>query len=368
MTLRKTVCNLSLAVPKYILGVFVCLLVVLGVVAISPLLLIRWIAQQLAPWLRPDLGKMLNASATFFAMENPDNSPKFKLVFGAVTEGCPTQDDIRQGLDRVLKATNPKTGLALYPELCQSIQKWMGYLFWKNTDTFNPEDHFEFSDKLQNLDDAKEFMRNESLTPFPKGKPMWKFFIFPSFSPPKNAPYFEEGKSYSYVLVCAHHALFDGFSIVKLCLKLFDVKDDVSFISSSVQKYIPAPMGLGQKFVKLLQLPYDIVDTAWHAGKEINVWDGLKKPKVKQLRKKAGFHSGESSLFPFQEIKEIRSIHGVSILAVVFSAIAGSIRRAILKNGGKVPNKINTHIPFPLPGHPDSLRNHMYESLVIKQN
>jgi len=78
-------------------------------------------------------------------------------------------------------------------------------------------------------------------------------------------------------------------------------------------------------------------------------------PKGVQLTRDT--HAAGDSV-PVSVIKNIRSKHGVTFSAVVMSALAGGIRKFMLVNDMKIPEKMHIVTPLPWPGHPSTLRNY----------
>jgi hypothetical protein len=67
-----------------------------------------------------------------------------------------------------------------------------------------------------------------------------------------------------------------------------------------------------------------------------------------------------TSVSDFIYLSDLRTIavkHGVRTFCVIIAALTGAIREIMFLNGN-IPKKVDFAVPFPVPAHPDKLRNH----------
>jgi hypothetical protein len=338
-------------------------------VILIPLLVYRRLIFHLAPILRPDLGKMVSSSGSFFACANPYKSPGTKLIVSAVLEGCPDQEDIRRSADETLHHLDPNTGQLLYPEMQQNLTKWMGYPFWKPLEKFKLEDHVVFDETHVTSDDVIKMIQEDGSTPFKETNALWQGKIYKNYTPTGKEEYFNPGTKYSLALFSIDHSVVDGFALLKLLYKFCGIP----FVRPAREPpiIIPKSCWTAASIVirMLLRLPYDVgkftigflrcLKNPWEANQEGPIGtDTSFADKVQRS------HACTSDLVPFSLLREVRDKHSVSTIAVTIAAFTSCIRERLLqhaKTAGRssIPEEFSLLIPLPLPGHPDKLRNHL---------
>jgi len=318
---------------------------------------------------------MVNAKGTMGMFEDVYVSPKAKLVTGVVLEGCPSYDDIVEGLESAMSTIDPSNGELLYPELKQEVVTWMGYRFFKPIKNFKTEEHFNYMHgTTYNFEQVMQLLKNESMIPFPKGKAVWNLILVPNYIAEESAPYYQKDKKYSFLLYTIHHGLSDGFSVVKLAHKVLQVK----YVSANADPAEP-PASFCQKFGRSIaiafKMPFDVGDYIFSVSMTAGIWkwknidssqdkkgkgkDEEDAGKSKEPKIKYNYCYSFSELIPFSKVVEVRKKHGVGSLAVTFAALIGAIRTIMFKSEKNIPHKLNAVIPTPIPNHPDRLRNHM---------
>jgi hypothetical protein len=206
--------------------------------------------------------------------------------------------------------------------------------------------------------DVPKFMHEESLSPFPERSPLAHLTLIANY---KDNLEDETTKNYSCLIISFHHTLVDGFSIMKLAHQICKLRYKPS---AKPNQELDRPSGLSA----LLRVPYDICDYLTDRGRvrTYPVWDMDKSSADKhELAEKetaellpAGYFTSVSDFIYLSDLRTIAAKHGVRTFTVILAAITGTIREVMFPNGN-MPKKIDFAVPFPLPGHPDKLRNHL---------
>lgn len=105
--------------------------------------------------------------------------------------------------------------------------------------------------------------------------------------------------------------------------------------------------------------PFDLVSMIL-TPPDLNPWHSPSTPH----HGNSCFYTATSAPIPLSELKAIKNNASVGLKALIFSAWAGALRSAMLKKRQDVPQKLHMMSPFPLPGHPDKLRNHWSAIMV----
>jgi hypothetical protein len=368
--------KLFVGLITFLIGLIVAYIVLpCLLILICPIILYRRILFHSAKYVRPDLAKMVTARGSLPAFEDVYKSARSKLVTAVVLEGCPSLDDLRDGVESALGTVDPNSGQILYPELSQNITKWMGYLFWKPLKNFHADDHIVYCEKQKVIfEQADRLLKEESLIPFTNDKAMWKLILYTNYDPDKSDKFVKAESRYSLLVFCVHHTLVDGFSVMKLAHKVCQIQ--------YVPPIPPQPQNssrsyfskLIKPFFILIKLPYDVGEVVMKQGTQGKIWTkesrnnslgggnndiafGLSNSEATTRR--IPYSGTATEMIPFPRIKEIRKLHGVTTTSVIIAAMTGSIRNQMFKDKKKIPRQINFSIPLPLEGHPDKLRNHM---------
>jgi hypothetical protein len=373
------------ALEYFVGAVVIFIFVPFLAILLTPIILLRRFLFHCAKFFRPDLGKMVTARGSLSLVQDPYVSARPKMVTGMVLEGRISLETLYDGVKSTIETIDPSSGEPLYPELTQSIENWMGYPFWKTITNFNLKDLITFCDNNTNntpVDhrEVVEIMKVISLKPFERDNPLWKLTVIPRFIPLSNSPYMKESISnsqYSFVIMEIHHALVDGFSLMKLFHKIFKVKQSIPSADSKQIKlnvleklitpvgfFVRAPYDVGERIVNAALRSW--VGTEIDRTNEVQIKDLKPRDEESHSNARLPFSVRVSDLMPFSDIKEVRHRHNVTALAVISAAIAGSIRKVLFMKANsqkKRGNHMKFGVVLELPGHPDKLRNHMYGTL-----
>jgi hypothetical protein len=135
-------------IPLYIFGMLVLVMVLLPM--FLPFLLFRRFVFYIgAPYMRPDLGKMLNAVGCIAASGKSYKSPATKLNIALIVEGIPSEESAREAVESAISSIDPKSGKFLYPEMKQFVEYFLGYPFFKDEEEFKLNEHFKFIENSQ---------------------------------------------------------------------------------------------------------------------------------------------------------------------------------------------------------------------------
>jgi len=374
MTLLRHLFRLISKIFAFIIGFFtlyVCLPVI--IILLGPILIYRYVLHKISNLILPDLGKMVTARGTIAALNDIYKSPRAKLAIGLVLEGCPSYEDLHQGIKSTIEFCDWKSKARYYPELTQSIVQWMGFLFWKPVDNFLIDDYIrvENSNVKYNFDQAFEMMNQEALIPFEEGKALWKIILLPNFVPNESqVTYFRTEKQYSFAIITIHHSLADGFSIIKLMYSLFQVSNPQErILKAGANKSFWRK--LFWPFLIAFKMPYDLGMTALASNMMTKVWK--QKPRNNENSSSSSdnkleyfpiistekFVVSTSELIPFSIIRDAGKRYGASSLAVISASLTGAVRNVMFDNPKDVPSKVNFIIPYPLNDRPNKLRNNL---------
>ena len=184
--------------------------------------------------------------------------------------------------------------------------------------------------------------------PFAQGRSPWEIMIIPKYRASNN----DTGKDQMVIVFRIHHAMADGYSILKMMLKLFNME------GSKVPRPNFPTLSTWQKIVRALvlplRLPFDIASQFIVDSVDgTNCWHLLDTKLTRQ------YHSFFSDQVPVDRIKEIKNKYGIGYNAAVYAVAAGGIRRLMQEAGQKLPSSLSCFVPFPLPKHPGGLVVHV---------
>jgi len=335
---------------SFIRNVFVALLLCIGIpfglLLCLPIYIFRWIVFHVAPFMRPDLGKMVTARSSFFAAEDVYKDPKNMAVASLVvnTNKFPTLDTVFEIANAKILAARTLTGEMQYPEFQQCLTTWLGFRFWKNNKYFKLEDYISLHDpeEITTEENLKSIQHKMILEPFKQDGCLWEIKLIWNYKE-ENC---EELKS--VVVFKCHHTLGDGYSLIKIFSKVADM----DMKSLSVPNY--PKISFWRKLTTLIRIPYDI-------AKFLAIWDEneLHKKLTDSNKSNRSVVCLNSNKIPVRIIKEIRAKYGVCFGAVLNAGFTAAIRETMVSKGMKVPPSVHCMYPLPFPGHPEKLRNHM---------
>ena len=346
---------------------------ILTLLALPPMLLVlsliylfRLFVFHTSSYFRPDLGKMLSTRSSIFGSDLIYQRPLCSLIGKHVYEGQFETDHVKQMIDEHwIKAKRPD-GELRNPELTQCVTQWLGFYFWKSDPNFDLENHVKVltagTETNGVMTDAKlnEIMSGLIVKPFERNRSPWGLYLIPNYIPDDDGSVVnnnsggESVKAKFVILIHWNHSLMDGLSIAKLYL---------NFTNSSIASFFPKPKKVLHESTcaKLLSDMSFIVRAPYQSIKkplesvDFNAWHLTEAELTKRM------DLAFTSRIPLEVIQEIRDAHNVTFNSVVFSALTGAVRNFMLKsNRDKVlPEYIHCGFPYPLPGHPEKLRNHM---------
>jgi hypothetical protein len=361
-TIFSLVFSILTIMIKYLIGLtIIIILLPIAIPIFTPLAIFRYLVRKSAPYVRSDLGKMVSSLGGPIACANVYKSPETKMNMALVIEGIPSKEKARSDVKASVEATDPTTGIPYYPELKQNVTKWMGYPFWKNVKNFNLDEHFLWCDNEGTIshEELKQRLKERAFVPFTEDKALWRFAVYPNFLPNPEEPYYKVDGKYSAVIFEVDHCLADGFSLVKWLYKGCGMK----YVEVNEKPKKNAFQRLMFISCVLAKLPYDLVDTLFSFNFGKKIWPNVTSPvrsHQKQACESKNYFGAHSTLVPFQRIREVRQKHGVKSVSVTIAGFAAAVRNVLFEGTkeAEIPKSVVFFIPFPLPGHPDKLRNH----------
>ena len=230
-------------------------------------------------------------------------------------------------------------------------------MFWKWDKNFSLNHHIRVYDNQEPELKLPEVCTEEDLKrvtgglisrPFPEGRSPWEILLIPKYRAGDN----ESGKEQTVIVFRIHHAMADGYSILKMLLKLFNVE------GSKVPKPNFPKLSLWQRLVRVLvfpfRLPFDIASQM-----VVDSFDGNNCWHLLDTKLTRQYHTFFSDQVPVEQIKEIKNKYEIGYNAAVYSIAAGGVRRLMQEAGQKVPKNLSCFVPFPLPKHPGGLVVHV---------
>jgi len=320
-------------------------------ILVTPIYIFRKIVFYIAPIVRPDLGKMLTTRSTIFAADDIFTKPgNNAVVSGTISQNYISVKKIREEFrSRTLLAGTPK-GLLKYPELQATLIYWLGFAFWKPDPEFNLDDHIRLHPKsttgaITSSKDGMEILREIVNKPWAPGKCLWDMQIL------WNCKSESSDELKTMVIFKFHHSMSDAFSFIKMATNGAPTNEFNTVAKPGKVKISTLHKLLTCVFF-FLKVPYDFIK--FMLLNDQNEWH--KKENIDSEYEMNGIFSEPVSV---NFIKEIRKRHGVSFTVVLRAAFTAAIRDTMIRQGVKVPNRVHCLTPFPFPGHPNKLRNHL---------
>jgi hypothetical protein len=351
------------SILKYLMGlIIITVLLPIAATVFIPFAIFKQLLRKSASYFRSDLGKMVSSVGALLACANVYKSTETKLNIALVIEGTPSKEKARSDMKAAVEAMDPTTGTDYYPELKQNVTKWMGYPFWKNVKNFNFDEHFLWLDNegTFSYEELAQRIKELSFTPFTEDKALWRLTVYPNFLPNPEEPYYKENVKYSLAIFEVEHCLADGLSLVKCLHKMCGVK----FIDVNEKPKKNAFQRLMLVLCILAKLPYDLADVLFSCTFG-EVWPNVKSSVIsgdhREDCKLKNYFGAQSTLVPFQKIREVRQKHGVKCVSLTIAAFTAAVRNVLFEGmkEADIPKSVTFFIPFPLPGHPEKLRNHV---------
>ncbi|CAG7824678.1 unnamed protein product [Allacma fusca] len=322
-----------------------------------PLYLTRLGTSVLGKCCGSGLGRMVPTRSAMFASDEIYTQPLMTNVARFVFDGTLELRTIEKLIDQNWVQARSTSGNLKYPELKQYVTVWLGYFFWKNDEDFNIKNHVKlyFNQKPGNFIsdmEVNDAWNEMSMKPFDRDRSPWEVILIPFYRQNRHKG---DESSKSVLIFRWHHALSDGFSILNLLSCIADL--NMSSVARMGRKQnVSCCSGIGKSFKLFFTAPWVIL-TLITARKDRNPWH-LEENKMTRY-----WHLGVGPSIPIQIVHELKTNYSVSFACVLLAAVTGSMRKLMVKgfemNSLKpVPWTISCGVPFPLPDHPDKLRNH----------
>ena len=354
-----------------LLTLIVCLIPLPVLFITVPLAFIhRKLVQLLAALFRPhDLCRIFTGKGAFFALENVYTRPKLTILLHFIFDGPVPIDKLRRKFQLKLVDEIDDQGNLTYPQLRQTWTQFLGFLFWKWDANFSVDNHVHLYDHTEaklalsspcTEDDLKKVTGELLAKPFVKGISPWEAVVIPNYVAKNNS----DGREQTVIVFRIHHAMADGFSILKMTFKLFDLEKKARVPKVSFPKLSPYQHVM-QTLLFPFKLPFDVAEMLVEAFDGPNAWHPWKKLS-------RNYEMFFSDCIQVDDVKKIKYKFNVAYNAVVYAVTTGGIRRLMEEVGQKVPESLSCFVPFPMPKHPGGLAVHVYVAfcrrLLLNQN
>jgi len=319
----------------------------LALVLLLPIYLHRYLAGKFAKVLRPDLGKMLTALSTNFSNDRLHvHSECFTLTIHTLKGHLPLSSVQNLFATRALDSRFPD-GTLRYPELKQYPYKWMGFYFWKPETNFNIQEHIlqlpQKQDEYLTRQNIRRIVQDLHAKPFAVHKSPWEVLMAYSNHP-------VEGKQTLY-LVKIFHGMADGYSIVKLLVDHVAESDSSSNVKP---KYYQR--SFLESIVYWTAFPiraiYEFSFKAMEILLEKSPWYAPRKNRTHTV-------VGMGRPIAISRVKAVKDKFGVTFTSVVQGLCSLTMKSYMTTAKIPITERAICFLPFPMPGHPDKLRNFM---------
>lgn len=329
------------------------------------------ITKLIAPYFTPKIGKpvtpLSNAYATDLLYQRP---PRAVIVVDLILEGTLTLNEAIQQLTiELLHASD--NGKLRFPELRQYVERWLGFLFWKQDFQFNIQNHITMHKLEENCTEeeaerfASQLIEDQLNRPFPPKKSPWEVHFVQNY---KMAG--ENNEKTTLAVFRFQHTMGDGYAILYTLVEALGKTplSNMAFqphASTTTFKNIPpwySIIKIPQLMVLLVKnivLDNDYLmsifarpKSPWFVSDDKKLW--------KQLYTR-------SKLISIDKFKEIKNRLGVSFTGVILSAVSAGVSKSLKckeraennKNGDDESTKcLPTFSTVPLPDHPKGFQNH----------
>ncbi|ODM90900.1 O-acyltransferase WSD1 [Orchesella cincta] len=315
------------------------------------------------------LGKIVDAPATLFAVEFLPSfrhlSPKCVIVTTMVADGKWSVNETRKLIEERWVSFSD------YPELKQYVERWNGFLFWKNDLNFSIENHVR-SHELEGHSDSefdenqRQFVRNLLNKPFHPKRSPWEWFVIKNY---KNASLEKESEHGEMTLNIFrfHHCLGDGYSFARALMeKLIETPFETPF--DKLPPSQPSAFWSKDTFLAALYLPLQFsldmrnVFELFYASQLYT-----RKTPLHALDEEDSLNYKKHAVcIPIKRIKEIKKKLGVSFTGVLLAALSAGITKLLQKKNktNEVTKTVKLFVVLPLPGRPTKLQNHLTATYI----
>ncbi|CAG7733438.1 unnamed protein product [Allacma fusca] len=283
---------------------------------------------------------MLPARNSVFATDEIYKSPKGTLVLRATFAGKLTIHQLKNLIRTKLVNRRMSDGELKYPELQQSVEKFLGFYFYKQDKTFDLNHHVTWIGKPQevfNSSDGAEIHEILIHRAFQSEKSPWEFVgMNLEGNPAETTIYFR-----------IHHCLADGYSIAQIIISDLGERP-MGFIKRVTKNASPDRTRLS--ILDLWRVPHEQVKQRYFS-KDINA---LHNSGINLSKR---YHSLVTDRIELDLVKGIKNNENCSFTAVILACVTASFRKHFLRVGGEIPDCIHTICPLPIPNHGDRLGN-----------
>lgn len=309
----------------------------------TPIFIYRLVIKILAKYFRPDFVKMISTSSSAFAQADSFDSPESTTIVQIIFDGTHNYKEFVKTFNSRMINAKDQNGKILYPEFQQYLVDWCGYKFWKPVQDFDISDHII-------EEDTKEIMEQEDLVkiaevlikkPYDRNRSPWDFTLLQNVKTSNN-----KCDKNSALLIRFSHCLSDGYSMLNVLEGCADkaktVRIQAKYPDKNIFQYLLFPFAFLYKLAEILIL--------------VSHFTPFKIARSQKTQKCTVDITKEIEI---GEVKKIKNVHGTSFTSVVYAACTGAMRNMILNKGLHLPKNIVCLLPFPKPGHPQGLCNHL---------
>lgn len=313
-------------------------------ILLSPFYFWRLIVKVLAKcFARNRLDKMLSELDAYFLFNDPriETRPEFVISILVTLEGEVDLEQFKTNIVRDLVNARHENGDLIYSRLQQRTTTWMGFPFFEWIPNFNIHNHVMVLDMKVSDGNRHEFLSSRVRNPFPGDGSLWDVTLAPSINR-------------TYVNLRVHHALCDGYSILK-AIKTRGMKTNPNeFVfprniqqkqesySQKVTKFYKNTVGMPGKFIR--------------ENMEMGRARPFRNPHSASFSGKVLVAS--TGKIPLYKFKRTKLRLGVPFTALVNSAISASLQNYLKKSESSSVkefriNSFNGIAFVPMPRHPD---------------
>jgi hypothetical protein len=369
----KTSDSLS-KVKKLLLIVFLfvlyTLLIPILLLILSPLYLYRFFVVTIAKF-KPELKSIVCTRDAVVGLDDVTKRSQCVLNTMLTYRGEPDLEHIRNVFQQKVMDSMDKNGNKLYAKFTYYYESWMGYAFWKKENDFKLENHIRFCEETEELINENAINEESLMTilgpictkPFKKEISPWEILIVRNFIPASNKinPEFKpnteiggdnEKRKFALVLRI-HHALADGFSVMKMVMNNLSDEPMTKFVTVPVKEKSILEMFMLYIGIIVLSPYYHVKQFVLDVDK--NFWH------LKESQLTGDLFTIRSEAISVEDLKQASKRLKVSSTAVLLTTFGGGIRNFMKSSGlDKItPQLFRGLAPMPWKNHPmDGLINH----------
>lgn len=362
-------------------GLILVPLFIAFVIAVQvPILFYRLILVKLiAPLFHPRIGKAVTVGGQFHAVEFLEDKigkpAKYAIILNSVLSGSVSAEEMRQLLqERWIQSTKPD-GTPKYPEFQQYLERWMGFMFWKQDNNFDVNNHV-FAHELNNkwgADESEKFqceLVEEMLNkPYIAKRSPWEVHVVRNFkyeAPQGKDENINEEEEYTLVTIRFHHTLGDGFALTYAIVEgLFG--DNLKLIHNQIpteKMPIQAKDVFGVDFVKLLTGPIQflvdfgfVLSLLWRRQRPWRKEESKPDEESGENKSDAQIYA-RSQLISLPKLKFIKNTFGVSLSSLFQSCLGAALAKNFEAASPLIEkDELRLYMGLPVGGHKDKLRN-----------